>query len=271
MNHFNNALPVFSAAFYACFGNSNLSWPLKPQDPLGNRGQNSQLQLQQARLFLPMHPSACQGLPVSHAAVLGSTPCCFPDWKKKKSLIIRVVFLCYPSALILGSPSRSYLKGLMVLRWSHGTLTHGPSFSSRFHRDASSSPSLSSCLSYSAAPSLPAKAPTSHSSWASLGFRLVFCKVFGGASGTFRVAPLSCPPSKLRSKWVKIPARRRLIYSGYASTSQAMVSYRLQSLLNNTPPRGHKAPSRAQMPSQAWPLSSWTDFFIFFWMMFYDS
>lgn len=50
----------------------------------------------------------------------------FSSWKPQ---IIWVLFWCYPSALILGS----YLKGLLILQWSHGTLTHGPRFSSRLH------------------------------------------------------------------------------------------------------------------------------------------
>lgn len=127
MNHFNNALSVFSAAFYACFGNSNLSWPLKPQDPLGNCGQDSELQLQQARLFLPMHPSACQGLPVSRAAVLGSTPCCFPDWKKKKKKVINNS----SCVLVLSISPNSWQPLTQLLKRTNGLAMESWDFDSR--------------------------------------------------------------------------------------------------------------------------------------------
>lgn len=124
MNYF-HFLHILSAASYACFGSSILLWPLKHQHPVGSSGQGTELQLQQDRHFHPMHVLAHQSLPVRHCSA-GFHPMLFSSWKAR---IIWVLFWCYPSALILGS----YLKGLMILQWSHGTLTHGPRFSSRFH------------------------------------------------------------------------------------------------------------------------------------------
>lgn len=124
MNYF-HFLHILSAASYACFGNSALLWPLKHQHPVGSSGQDSELQLQQDRHFHPMHVLPRQSLPVRHCSA-GFHPMLFSSWKPQ---IIWVLFWCYPSALILGS----YLKGLLILQWSHGTLTHGPRFSSRFH------------------------------------------------------------------------------------------------------------------------------------------
>lgn len=124
MNYF-HFLQILSAVSYARFGNSILLWPLKHQHPVGSSGQDPELQLQQGRHFHPMHVLPCQSLPVRHCSA-SFHPMLFSSWKPR---IIWFLFWCYPSALILGS----YLKGLMILQWSHGTLTHGPRFSSRFH------------------------------------------------------------------------------------------------------------------------------------------
>lgn len=119
-------LHILSAAPCAHFGHSILWWPLKHQHPMGSSsGQGSELRLQQGRHFCPVHILPHQSSPASHGRA-GFHPTLFSSWKLR---IIWVLFWCYPSALILGS----YLKGLMILQRSHGTLSHGPSPSSRFH------------------------------------------------------------------------------------------------------------------------------------------
>lgn len=125
MNYF-HFLHILSAASCAHFGNSISFWPLKRQHPTGSSsGQGSGLRLQQDRHFHPAHVLPCQSSPARHC-IAGFHPTLFSRWKPR---IIWVLFWCYPSALILGS----YLKGLMILQRSHGTLSHGPSSSSRFH------------------------------------------------------------------------------------------------------------------------------------------
>lgn len=156
MNYF-HFLQILSAASYACSGNSILWWPLKHQHPVDSSGQDSELQLQQGWHFHPVHVLPHQSLPVRHCSA-AFHPMLFSSWKPR---IIWVLFWCYPSALILGS----YLKGLMILQWSHGTLTHGPSFSSRFHHQP---PHCSSPCSSSAAPPPPVRTPEPRSPWACL-------------------------------------------------------------------------------------------------------
>lgn len=189
MNYF-HFLHILSAASYACFGSSILLWPLKHQHPVGSSGQGTELQLQQDRHFHPMHVLAHQSLPVRHCSA-GFHPMLFSSWKAR---IIWVLFWCYPSALILGS----YLKGLMILQWSHGTLTHGPRFSSRFHHQPP----------HCSRPVLLLSCPTTTSRdtetplllGLSPGFTL-FCDGFWHIQGvSLAIAPLHCHSTEMHAK-----------------------------------------------------------------------
>lgn len=97
MNNF-YFLHILSAASYARFGNSYSSWPLKPQDPFGNSGQDSRATIAASQIFssracLTVPKSACE----THCSV-GFHPMLLSSWKTPNNLSSVLVLSISPNS-----------------------------------------------------------------------------------------------------------------------------------------------------------------------------